>query len=165
MGCGECLRTLRVGLLGRASLLWIGACSDLILAGVAVGEGRESMTTFTPESMFSWELGGSIASLLGTGVESLTEGLKGSFALGRELALVVSLRQEDFLASVVTFERGEDAGAGLEGVAFEKKEMMDLCLAEEEAAAGLVAFAGVRAAALSLAMIVVTSQWPLLEAD
>lgn len=109
--------------------------------------------------MFSWELGGSIASLLGTGVESLTEGLRGSFALGSELALVVSLRQDDCLLGV-TFESGDEAAAGVEGAAFEKKETMDRCLADEVVAAGLVAFAGVRAAAeaFSAAMM---GDWPM----
>lgn len=41
--------------------------------------------------------------------------------------------------------RGDDAGAGLEGGTFWKKEAMERCLAEEEGAAGLVALEGVLA--------------------
>jgi hypothetical protein len=111
--------------------------------------------------MFSCELGGSIASLLGTGVESLTADLNAGFALGRELALVVSFRVEDSLALGVTLERGDEAAAaGDDGAAFEKNETIDRCLAEEVLAAGLVAFAGVRAEALSAAMMKATGQWP-----
>lgn len=91
-------------------------------------------------------------------MESLKEGLRGSFALGRELALVVSLRQDDGLLGV-TFDSGDEAAAGVEGAAFWKKETIDRCLAEEVEAAGFVAFAGVRAGALSPAMMVVTRQW------
>lgn len=110
---------------------------------------------------FSCELGGSSASLLGTGVESfaLALGSKAGagFALGRELALVVSFRVEE--GSVVTLAAaGEEATAGED---FWKKDLMDLCFEVEEADAPdlvLMGLAGVRAAALlpaalSLAMI------------
>ena len=96
---------------------------------------------------FSCELGGSIASLLGTGVDSLFEVLVVDLGvgLGRELALVVSRRHNDCLLAGVFLLRGDDAGAGLEGGAFWKKETMERCLAEEEGAAGLVALEGVLA--------------------
>lgn len=65
--------------------------------------------------------------------------------LGRELAFVVSRRHNDCLLAGVFLLRGDDAGAGLEGGAFWKKETMERCLAEEEGAAGLVALEGVLA--------------------
>jgi hypothetical protein len=57
------------------------------------GEARALLVHLATEtgSAFSCELGGSIASLLGTGVESFVDG----FGLGRELALVVSFKHEE----------------------------------------------------------------------
>lgn len=92
-----------------------------------------------------------MASLLGTGVDSLVEdlgvclGVCFGVGLGRELAFVVSRRHNDCLLAGVFLLRGDDAGAGLEGGAFWKKETMERCLAEEEGAAGLVALEGVLA--------------------
>lgn len=115
----------------------------------AAGDGKDSLAE---DPMFSCELGGSGASLLGTGVESFVEG----FGLGRELALVVSFR----CGSGETFcDSGEDAGAP-PGEDFWKKEKMERCLVldeEAEPAPGLgpEPFAGVRAvpALLSPAMV------------
>lgn len=54
------------------------------------------------------------------------------FALGRELAFVVSFKQvEEESGAEETFDRGEDAGPP--GDDFWKKETMDLCFAAEEA--------------------------------
>jgi hypothetical protein len=75
----------------------------LVTEDMISGEGRESLgIAAVGVSIFSCELGGPIASLLGTGVDSLTEGLTGlavfdGLALGRKLALVVSRRQEELL--------------------------------------------------------------------
>jgi hypothetical protein len=111
--------------------------------------------------MFSWELGGPNASLLGAGVAIL--GLEavlkagGGFVLGRELALVVSFKQEEVLGSGETLVVGEEDATP--GDDFWKKETMDRCLADDEAPVGRLAappLAGVRAAllpALSPAML------------
>lgn len=129
-----------------------GGC--LALAVAVAGDGRDADAAMAEEAMFSCELGGSSTSLLGTGVESLVEG----FGLGRELALVVSFRREEWCGSGETFcDSGEDA-LGPPGEDFWKKEKMERCLVDEEAEAvpGFEpgAFAGVRAvpAALSPAM-------------
>jgi hypothetical protein len=60
---------------------------------MVVGESRTLLAVLVADagSAFSCELGGSIASLLGTGVESFVDG----FGLGRELALVVSFKHEE----------------------------------------------------------------------
>lgn len=81
---------MRDGLLPTAGVVAVGIflCRTVV---IMVGVGRESLVGVASESRFSWELGGSITSLEGTGVESLVDG----FALGRELALVVSFRQEE----------------------------------------------------------------------
>lgn len=128
-------------------------CSDLVSADDDLGDGRES--TLALLSRFSGELGGSMASLLGTGVDNLVEDFA---ALGRALALVVSLRQVEGLGveSLETLDSGDEAGPFV-GVVFWKKEKMDFCLLDEAegVVAGLVAF-GVRAAALfSPAMMLV----------
>jgi hypothetical protein len=87
----------------------------LLLVGSTVGEGRSAEAA----SMFSCELGGSRASLLGTGVDNFTlvAGLNAGagFVLGRELFLVVSFRHEDLEAGSgegLEAVAGEDAGAG-----------------------------------------------------
>lgn len=106
---------------------------------IGVGEGRA--WPGLPGRVFSCELGGSRASLLGTGVDSfffLTEEV--GFALGRVLALVVSLKQVE---SGETFDNGEDAGPGDD---FWKKDMIDCCFADDEAELRAMALAGVRAA-------------------
>lgn len=124
------------------------------------------------KSLFSCELSGSTASLLGTGVM-----VEGRFAKGSELDLVVfSLRQEDdddndggeededFLSPLVAMARLE---VGLERVwaaALEKKPKMLCCLpVDEELGAKLMlpldffavegVFAGVRAGTLELSPI------------
>jgi hypothetical protein len=117
--------------------------------------------TFMVESIFSWELGGSIASLSGTGVVCFTATvglaltLESGVVFGKEFALVVSFKHEDCLFAGEAFASGDDAAAGDEGGAFWKKETIERCLAEEVVAAGLVALAGVRATVdRSLAMMV-----------
>ena len=63
--------------------------------------------------MFSCELGGSKTSLLGAGVDGflvLDIGL--GFALGIELALVVSFKHVEESGAGETFESGDDAGPG-----------------------------------------------------
>jgi hypothetical protein len=72
-------------------------------------------------------------------------GLDKGVVLGRELAFVVSFKHEDCLGVGEGFAKGEDAAAGDEGGAFEKKETIERCLAEEVGAAAFVDFAGVRA--------------------
>jgi hypothetical protein len=62
------------------------------------------------------------------------------------LAFVVSFKHEDCFGVGEGFARGEDAAAGDDGGAFEKKETIERCLAEEVGAAAFVDFAGVRAA-------------------
>jgi hypothetical protein len=73
-------------------------------------------------------------------------GLDKGVVFGRELAFVVSFKHEDSLGVGEGFAKGEDAAAGDEGGAFEKKETIVRCLAEEVGAAGFADFAGVRAA-------------------
>lgn len=130
-----------MGLLGATSLP--SSLTDL-------GSEALLLVRLTVDSMFSCELVGSGASLEGTGVENLAE----AFVFGRELALV-SFRGEECWLSEETFSRAaEEAETGDD---FWKKDIIDFCLAEEEAAAaGRVAFAGVRAAlaALSLGILV-----------
>lgn len=87
---------------------------------------------------------GSRASLEGTGVESSAK----NFVFGSELALV-SFRGEEYRMSDETFSRV--AGEAETGEDFWKNDIIDFCLvAEEAAAAGRVAFAGVRAALAAL---------------
>lgn len=66
---------------------------DLVRGFMVVGDSRALLVVLVAEtgSAFSCELGGSMASLLGTGVESFVDG----FGLSRELALVVSCRHEE----------------------------------------------------------------------
>jgi hypothetical protein len=128
-------RTLRIGLLGGISL------SEALLD---VASANLPLDRLTVDSIFSCELAGSGASLEGTGVESLVEG----FVFGRELALV-SFRGEEYWLSDETFSR--TAGELETGEDFWKNDIIDFCLVEEgAAAAGRVAFAGVRAALAAL---------------
>lgn len=98
-------------------------------------------------STFSWELRGSAASLLGTGVM-----VDGRLAKDNELAFVVSLRHVDGTLSALEVDgvaEAEAAGApalglGLGWLAFEKKPKMLCCFAADEGV-----FAGVRAGALA----------------
>lgn len=99
-----CGLTFRLGLLPNAvdgfGLVSLALCA---LDFIVVGESNEFLVDFIVEagSAFSCELGGSMTSLLGTGVESLTDGFGFgfgfgfSFGFGRELALVVSCRHEE----------------------------------------------------------------------
>jgi hypothetical protein len=132
---GNCICTFREGLLPAASTLTEG-CLDL--EDIVVGEGRASPAL--PGRVFSCELGGSRASLLGTGVDSFFLAEEVGFALGRELALVVSFKQVE---SGETFDNGEDAGPGED---FWKNDMIDRCFADDEAELRAMALAGVRAA-------------------
>jgi hypothetical protein len=145
------------------------------LAGFAAedivsGEGRESLgIDAAVVSIFSCELGGPIASLLGTGVDNLTEDLTSlagfeGFALGRKLALVVSFRQDGLSGSGETFAEaaaataaeGEDVAEPVLALAtlpppcagedFWKNEKMDCCL-PVDAVDAFCGLAGVRAAA------------------
>lgn len=100
-------------------------------------------------STFSWELNGSAASLLGTGVM-----LDGRLAKDNELAFVVSFRQVEDEDTLAAFEvdgvaEAEEAGApalgfGFGWLAFEKKPKMLCCFPVDEGV-----FAGVRAGALA----------------
>lgn len=101
-----------------------------------------------------------MASLSGTGVVCFVAvvgvdlGLERGVDLGRELAFVVSFKQDDCLGVGEGFAKGEEAAAGEDGGAFEKKETIERCLAEEVGAAAFVDFAGVRTAFFrSLAMM------------
>lgn len=89
----EVVYTFREGLL-PAVIFGGAACLEGGSAGVT-GDGSESWNTLTVASeRFSWELEGSMASLLGTGVM-----LEDPFLFSwRELRLVFSLRQGDELA-------------------------------------------------------------------
>lgn len=146
-------RTLRDGLLSRIA----SAAAAPFIFDVAAKLVGVALSSDAGGSWFSWELDGSMASLLGTGVDSLV----GFLVFGRELALVVSLRHEEEGAGE-TFVRGEEAGAGALGPAgddFWKKETIVRCLveAELEEAEAFVSFAGVRAteAGVSEAMMAV----------
>lgn len=102
-------------------------------------------------STFSWELKGSAASLLGTGVI-----LDGRLANDNELAFVVSLRHVDAFLSALEVdgvavaeaeaeEEGTEAlGFALGWLALEKKPKMLCCFAVDDGV-----FAGVRAEALA----------------
>lgn len=126
-------RTFREGL-SLVDSTFVGACLDL--EDIVAGKGSASPGV---GRAFSCELGGSSASLLGTGVDSFFEEEAG-FALGKELALVVSFKQVE---SGVTFDSGDDAGPGED---FWKKDMIDRCFADEEAELPVTFLAGVRAA-------------------
>ena len=176
---GTAALTFRDGLLAEGAVAGDDCVGFLAAEDIVLGDGRASLAAFAAESRFSWELGGSSTSLLGTGVESLTEGLADlanlGLGLGRELAFVVSCRQEGLRGSGETFtldggaeDRGEDATAGLRSLArppdaagedFWKKDTMERCLPAEDADAVLgladaveleapapVGLAGVRAA-------------------
>lgn len=143
-------RTFREGLL-LASTVGVGAGWWSSSAG-DFGDGKESLGTLESTAMtstFSWELRGSAASLLGTGVTVV-----GRLAKDNELAFVVSLRQVDGTLSALEVDgvaEAEEAGAlalglglGLGWLAFEKKPKMLCCFAVDEGV-----FAGVRAGALA----------------
>lgn len=150
--CHAKRRTFREGLLlasavGVAAGWWSSSAGDF-------GDGKESIGTLESTVMtstFSWELRGSAASLLGTGVM-----LDGRLAKDNELAFVVSLRHVDGTLSALEVDAvgGADAeaeeaetaalGLALGWVALEKKPKMLCCLPVEEGV-----FAGVRAAALA----------------
>lgn len=106
--------TLREGLLPRA-MVEGGGCLVQISAGVT-GEGGASLNTLGVASeWFSWELEGSSASLLGTGVT----------LAGFRLARVVSLRHGDESTADLAVD---DGGAGeLFWGALEKKPRMLFC--------------------------------------
>lgn len=135
-------RTLREGLF---SSMPTGMALALVgMIGVAEAGGDLS-ALLAIASTFSCELGGSGASLLGTGVEGfLVEG----FAFGKKFALV-SFKHEGFVGSEGCFF----AVAGPDGEDFWKKEKIDRCFAEEEAervGLGAAPLAGVRAAPILL---------------
>lgn len=129
---GWARHTLRVGLLlGRTF------AATAVLSSSSVGDeggGKESLEILvsrTIASRFSWELRGSTASLLGTGVM-----LTGRFAMDSELLFVVSFRHDDFLfpleADVVLL----DVGVALFDLgcveALEKKPKMLCCFPVDE---------------------------------
>ena len=118
----------------------VEACRDL--EDIVVGEDGAA------SCLFSCELGGSGASLLGIGVDSFALAEKAGLGLGRELALVVSFKQVEGPGE--TFDSGEDAGPGED---FWKKDMIDRCLADEEAELPLTALAGVRAPPAEVAAV------------
>lgn len=76
--------TFRVGLLFIKTRV-LGVCFKTSAGVTGDGKAGEGTLTFE-ESMFSWELGGSIASLLGTGV------IVDRLGLARKLVLVDSFR-------------------------------------------------------------------------
>lgn len=85
--------TFRIGLLSGIAF-GVRSLADAALGVIVVGESRALLVVLAADgtgSAFSCELGGSRASLLGTGVESFLDG----FGLGRELALVVSCKHEE----------------------------------------------------------------------
>lgn len=141
-------RTFREGLLlantvGVDAGWWSSSAEDF-------GDGKQSLGTLESTvvtSTFSWELRGSAASLLGTGVM-----VDGRLAKDNELAFVVSLRHVDGTLSALEVDgvaEADEAGAlalGLDlgWLAFEKKPKMLCCFAVDEGV-----FAGVRAGALA----------------
>lgn len=140
--------TFREGLLPASTVgvdagWWSSSAGDF-------GDGKESLGTLESTVMtstFSWELRGSAASLLGTGVM-----VDGRLAKDNELAFVVSLRHVDCTLSALEVDgvaEAEEAGAlalglALGWLAFEKKPKMLCCFAVDEGV-----FAGVRAGALA----------------
>lgn len=115
--------TFREGLLPAAS-------TSLTLKGIVL-EGKSSSSS--AGRLFSCELGGSSASLLATGVESLVLAREGVIlVLGKELALVVSFKcvVEAGGVSDPTFDSEGDAVWGDD---FWKKETIDRCLVAVEA--------------------------------
>jgi hypothetical protein len=106
--------TFRVGLLARAA--WETVCLIETSAGVS-GDGK-ALSTLASQEAFSWELGCSGASLLGTGVTVPRLGF------ARELPLV-SFRQEEAGASLA---RAADGGVEADLV---KKLKMFCCLPPE----------------------------------
>lgn len=146
-------RTLREGLLVASTA---GEVAGWLSSSAGdFGDGKESLRTLESmfmTSTFSWELNGSAASLLGTGVM-----LDGRLAKDNELAFVVSLRHVDdalavlldvdgvAVAEAAVAEAGAEAlGFGLGWLALEKKPKMLCCFAVDEGV-----FAGVRAGALA----------------
>lgn len=146
-------RTLREGLLLASTA---GEVAGWLSSSAGdFGDGKESLGTFESmvmTSTFSWELNGSAASLLGTGVM-----LGGRLAKDKELAFVVSLRHVDDALAVLVEVDGvavaeaevAEAGAAALGFGFgwlalEKKPKMLCCFALDDGV-----FAGVRAEALA----------------
>jgi hypothetical protein len=112
-------------------------CFNIFLVGLT-GDGRTNLATLTAvESLFSCELQGSTASLLGTGVMVTVR-----LTFDKELDLEVSVRQgkrESFWAGVLDDEDGSccDDGVapeefGVVPAALEKKPRMLCCLPVEE---------------------------------
>lgn len=157
VGQGERTRArhaFRVGLLGRP--LGVTAALSSNSSGDA-GDGRESLealVSMTMASTFSWELRGSTASLLGTGVM-----VEGRFAKDSELLFVVSLRHDDLLLSLEAVGVLLEFGVVLEAFGwvadFEKKPRMlccfpvDACVLEG-VLAGAAAFSPILAGSRSI---------------
>lgn len=121
------------------------------------GEGRESLDSFEADStasLFSWELQGSTASLLGTGVSVV-----GRFCKDRELDfVVVSFKQED-RDGLLSLEVGVEALLPVWAADLEKNPRMLCCFPVDESVELLLflamegVFAGVRAGALGFSPI------------
>ena len=125
---------MRAGLLDAAA--FAGACWGTVSAGVT-GEGRLFSATLSLRlGRFSCELGGSIASLLGTGVMVLER-----TTLAIELDFVVSRRQGDEAASSALAV----AARCVEGVPLRTKKPRMLCCLPVDGAGARLAGAGVRA--------------------
>jgi hypothetical protein len=141
---------------------WAAACrygDGRLLRDVSTRAGQREVTLITLTvliSLFSWELEGSMASLLGTGVDVVVR-LETSI----ELARVVSFRHWGDV-SLLLVEVGLVAGDGLAplgllaGAVLEKKPRMLFCCLPVEGAAFFAVdgvFAGVRAAAAGFSPI------------
>lgn len=137
----ESRHTLREGLL-LCRTFEAAAGLSLSSSGDA-GDGRESLeilVSSTIASTFSWELRGSTASLLGTGVR-----LEERFAKESELLFVVSFRHDDLLFSLEADEALLEFGVALVDLgwvaALEKKPKMLCCFPVDEGVlAGAAAF-------------------------
>lgn len=152
--------TLREGLLPASALVLTAGCSTI--SEEEPGEGKESIATFWSmciTSWFSWELRGSTASLLGTGVRVV-----GRLAKESEFDLVVSLRQDDGFG--VGLEEGVE-GLGLDCAdALEKKPKMLCCFPVDDSIAlpflavdGVLAGVCLWVSGLSTIAASATAQW------
>lgn len=141
----------------REGLLWVGGFTSttaLLSSSDEPGEGNESLDSFVSiciASLFSWELRGSTASLLGTGVRVV-----GRFAGTAELDFVVDSFKVEEGNALALLEGAGVEEAVLDGVAdLEKKPKMLCCFPVDAVLALFVCFfAGVWAGALDFSPIV-----------